>query len=185
LRAALGRAFGMIAEARPLSSLEWRPLPLSGKHEISEGGHIRKSKSQLVLRGKDNDGYRRYSLSINGTIQYRYGHVLVCETFNGPRPSPDHVAAHNDGDPLNNHYSNLRWATKSENAADTVRHGRGPKPRTFSDEIIASLIARIDAGEPLRLVSRDAGIGRSYLRRIRDGKARAPSGPAPFPSAPA
>jgi len=32
-------------------------------------------------------------------------------------------AAHCDGDRLNNHYSNLRWATAKDNCADKLLHG--------------------------------------------------------------
>ena len=45
----------------------------------------------------------------------RLVHVLVLEAFIGPRPSPDHVSMHLDGNTRNNHVSNLAWGTQSEN----------------------------------------------------------------------
>jgi hypothetical protein len=50
-------------------------------------------------------------------------HTLICEAFHGPRPSPAHEVAHNDGVKVHNHASNLRWATPKENAADRSKHG--------------------------------------------------------------
>lgn len=50
-------------------------------------------------------------------------HVMVCEVFHGPRPTPQHQVAHINGDRLDNRAANLRWATPSENIADQVRHG--------------------------------------------------------------
>lgn len=34
---------------------------------------------------------------------------------------------HNNGDPFDNHLSNLRWDTRKANAADSVRHGVVPR----------------------------------------------------------
>lgn len=49
-------------------------------------------------------------------------HILVCETFHGPRPVGK-VAAHRNGDNQDNRAANLRWATHKENSADKARHG--------------------------------------------------------------
>jgi hypothetical protein len=41
--------------------------------------------------------------------------------------------AHNDGNPSNNHYTNLRWATAKENQDDRAKHGthnRGERSAT-------------------------------------------------------
>lgn len=50
-------------------------------------------------------------------------HLLVLETFVGPRPH-GMFGCHNDGDKDNNRLENLRWDTASNNSYDTVRHGR-------------------------------------------------------------
>ena len=49
-------------------------------------------------------------------------HRLISLAFIGERPS-GRECAHWDGDPANNFLSNLRYATKSENYQDSVRHG--------------------------------------------------------------
>jgi hypothetical protein len=49
-------------------------------------------------------------------------HALVLEAFVGPRPDGLDIR-HLDGDPLNNHLSNLAYGTKQENMQDTLLHG--------------------------------------------------------------
>ena len=51
---------------------------------------------------------------------------MVCAAFGGPAPSPDHEAAHLDGDTSNNRSDNLCWATPLENAAHKIAHGTNP-----------------------------------------------------------
>jgi hypothetical protein len=50
-------------------------------------------------------------------------HRLVAMAFIGPAPSPGHEVAHGDGNRINNALPNLRWATRSENVRDSIRHG--------------------------------------------------------------
>lgn len=64
----------------------------------------------------------------DGVIKWRYVHVLVLETFVGPRPE-GYKGLHRDDDPHNNHVSNLYWGTLSDNAFDRVRNGRDPNFR--------------------------------------------------------
>lgn len=54
-----------------------------------------------------------------------YVHRLVCESVNGPAPSPEHEAAHTCG---NGHLAccnprHVVWKTPEENAADKIVHG--------------------------------------------------------------
>ena len=44
-------------------------------------------------------------------------HRLICEAFNGPPPTPDHIVLHKDEDSANNRRGNLKWGTHAENAA--------------------------------------------------------------------
>jgi len=50
-------------------------------------------------------------------------HGLVCTAFNGPKPTPAHIVAHNDGCGTNNYYKNLRWATYKGNSDDRKLQG--------------------------------------------------------------
>lgn len=87
----------------------------------------RQSKGGVILAPiRDSDGYIKATVTVAGRQRAMPVHRAVCEAFHGPPPSESHVVAHGDGDPANNRAGNLRWATHSENALDTVRHGRNP-----------------------------------------------------------
>lgn len=110
---------------------EWRPIPgWEGDYEISSHGRVRS------LRGKDGrrldviktphirNGYSFVRL-VRGERSYQPNlHKLVCLAFHGSPPSPKHEGAHWDGNKQNNHYKNLRWATRKENSADEIRLNR-------------------------------------------------------------
>jgi DNA-binding MarR family transcriptional regulator len=55
---------------------------------------------------------------------------MVCEAFHGPRPSPKHEVCHRDSNPLNNHYSNLRWGLKADQSDDKHLNGTTALSRT-------------------------------------------------------
>jgi hypothetical protein len=118
---------------------EWRPVvDWEGAYEVSNCGRVRSldrvtvcSDGRLLPRtGRilqpvpAQHGYRTVALMVAGYKRTRKIHQLVLEAFVGPRP-PGLVACHFDGNPSNNHLSNLRWDTFKANTEDMVRHGRG------------------------------------------------------------
>jgi hypothetical protein len=117
-------------------ALQWRALKYGDGYEISEYGEVRRTRPKqshkkqyglFLKQGTNGRNYRKVVLTL-GPKRYKmfYVHRLVCEHFHGPQPSPDHEVAHYDRNTKNNHYSNLRWATKSENQRDRHRHGTMP-----------------------------------------------------------
>lgn len=115
--------------------------------------------------------YPRVGFQFEGRKGWADLHVLVCETFNGPKPAPGYHCAHNDGDPLNNRADNLRWATPKENAADTLRHGRlrrGEKSNLakLSADQVRSIRARAEAGETIKALASDFGLTREGVSAI-------------------
>lgn len=114
---------------------EWRSLDWLPGYEISECGDVRRTQSKRnykagrLLKGQvTRKGYVRFYFPWPGKHGRQFSaHRLVCEAFNGPAPSAEHThVAHNDGNPRNNHFSNLRWATPQENEADRQVHGTRP-----------------------------------------------------------
>lgn len=69
-------------------------------------------------------GHWRVTLYRSGAKANRYVHSLVARAYIGRRPTPTHEVLHGDGDVSNNHVSNLRYGTRSENALDRERHRR-------------------------------------------------------------
>lgn len=105
------------------------PYPGNPNYAVTEDGRVFRTKGGRGTKRPipyelspcvGGPGYA--SLYVGGTTVPV--HRLVAETFL-PRDDPRAEVAHNDGNRLNNHVSNLRWATRVENMADTHAHGTG------------------------------------------------------------
>jgi hypothetical protein len=116
---------------------QWRAIPgWEGLYEVSDHGQVRSLDRMIPssrggrqrLRGRllkpayGTDGRRFIGLHRDGQSIQRRIYTLVLEAFVGPRPD-GFDACHNDGDCVNDHVGNLRWATRSDNILDAVRHG--------------------------------------------------------------
>lgn len=117
---------------------QWRPVVgHEVLYEVSSLGRVRSlphtranrwgteshHRGRLLTRVLRRDGYLHVCLFRGKkTYQHRPVHVLVLEAFVGPRPD-GLVACHWDGDRQNASLGNLRWDTRSANAADSARHG--------------------------------------------------------------
>lgn len=110
---------------------QWKPVPDWAEYEVSDHGRVRRALSARSTRAHGvkalsvtGRGYARVGLHQQGRRKKCKVHRLVAFTFIGPPPSTQHEVAHWDGNKLNNHVSNLRWATSAENKADGKRLGR-------------------------------------------------------------
>lgn len=114
-------------------SIEWRATQGFPDYEVSSEGGVRSYKQwrgtrvpRQIAQSLDVRGYPIVKIrNADGSRAYPQVHRLVGMAFFGPLPK-DLVTRHLDGNPENNHVSNLRYGTHSENALDTVAHGRNP-----------------------------------------------------------
>ena len=156
---------------------EWRPASIPF-YEVSEHGDLRLLVNRsnrvagTVLKGSfKKDGYREYKIRVNGKGVHVTSHREVLIAFVGPPPTPSHQCAHWDGDPLNNHYSNLRWATAAENTADKVRHGRHRKGRrSFTEEQVLEIRALRDSGKSYAQIREIFPVSKGNLSSIINRK---------------
>ena len=110
---------------------EWRVVPSFPFYAVSNLGNVKrivagryKVNGKLLGAKTNRNGYRQVSLFSEGKSKAIGVHVLVCEVFNGPKPTEGiYFCCHNDGVKSNNFYKNLRWATPKENSADKEIHG--------------------------------------------------------------
>lgn len=74
--------------------------------------------------------YRAVYLSDGKSCKLHYVHRIVLEAFVGIAPKDKPFGCHNDGNPLNNHISNLRWDDRAGNTGDSKTHGTfAPPPK--------------------------------------------------------
>jgi hypothetical protein len=112
---------------RRVPNRNWRKIPGLPHYEVSEDGDVRRIVDGVTrkagFRPKGSiQRYRSYKLTLpNGGKRSFKAHKLVAGAFLGPQPSPLHQIAHGDGNPRNNHFTNLRWATPRENNGDDRR----------------------------------------------------------------
>ena len=80
---------------------------------IYEDGRCWSNFNKRFLNEQKNT-YNHYSLSKKGIVTTLFIHKLVAEHFLSPKPTEKHEIDHIDRNKKNNHISNLRWATRSE-----------------------------------------------------------------------
>ena len=102
---------------------EWRAIPSAPHYLVSSDGQVRHHQSDKPRKFSTTPrGYKLVNFWNEGKLRVKTVHSLIAETFHGPRPDGCEVR-HLDGNPANNHASNLAYGTKVENAADRERHG--------------------------------------------------------------
>ena len=107
-------------------------VPLKGyedKYMINESGIVTTKRTGHVIRhAKSRNGYLRVALEDDNHVRTNYSiHRLVAKQF---LDNPDNlpVVMHKDNDTLNNHVSNLKWGTQSENVQQAFDEGRKISP---------------------------------------------------------
>lgn len=177
-------------DKRPFA--EAKPIPGYPGYHVSPIGEVWSTRKRFSLAGHpkgasrsicdaephrlkahpDPDGYSRVTLfgHLNRAV-----HLLVLETFVGPRP-PGCVARHLDGNPGNPAVDNLCWGTYEENEADKRRHGTlraGERHRwtRLSDETVREIRAAATTATH-KEIARRFGVHKSYVSHLLRGKIR-------------
>lgn len=111
--------------------LEWKRITGMELYEVSNEGHVRNAKTKrLIKQHKNNMGYWKVFLSVNGKTKPRFVHRLVAMMFLEPvkgKNTVDHINRNRDY----NHASNLRWATIKEQSQN--KHtGKSTLPKSVA-----------------------------------------------------
>jgi hypothetical protein len=100
-------------------------------YEVAESGNVFSVKHNWRGYGKrrlftsfDSDGYLYVRMTIEGKRRKYFIHKLVAALYLPERPSANHEIRHLNGNKQDNHFTNLAWGTKKENAADREKHGK-------------------------------------------------------------
>lgn len=149
---------------------EWRPIKGYPDYAVSDLGNVmRTTKSRrgpgrpgTILKTHARGKYPAVNLYRDGVMIPTNVHIIVCETFHGPRPSRFHEVAHWDGINTNVRSSNLRWATHRENSDDAIRHGSNRGTRNghsrLTEDDVRNIRRRRALGEVQQRIADDYGI---------------------------
>lgn len=120
-----------------LDSYNGRIVQIPGymSYYISDNGHVYINRRGFLeeISGFINFGYHVVGITNNDGIRKNIRvHRLVAEAFI-PNPLNKPQVNHLDGNKLNNHYTNLEWATASENAKHAFALGLSSNDKGFND----------------------------------------------------
>jgi len=107
---------------------ELRPIPGFPNYRVTEEGRIWTDPRPRVKGGwmamhEHERGYLYTKGRIDGRPVKMYAHRMVALAWLGDPPDGKTMVCHSDGNPRNNHASNLYWGDQFDNMADRTRHG--------------------------------------------------------------
>ena len=153
---------------------EWRNVVgFEGIYQVSNFGRIRSVKTGKIKKQTIDKISNRPYLSLwreNKSTLCR-PHKLVMEAFVSVRPE-GMECCHNDGNPQNNHWSNLRWDTPKNNHADKIKHGttnRGEQCGTAKLTLEQVRAIRQDT-RLQRIIAAEYGVRDNTISRIKSFK---------------
>lgn len=162
---------------------EWKTIPDYEDFEASTLGRIRRrlpggSNSSHVGRLRTpqahETGYLYIAIREDGKTKNLYIHKLILLAFCGP-PSDGQECAHFDGNKHNNRLENLRWATRTENSRDKIRHGTSRRGllnpmRKLSPSKVKRIRALLGKNKTYREISAKFSVSQSTIWKISSGK---------------
>lgn len=159
-------------------TIEWKEI--NPDYIISSDGQIgsRKSGGLKILKNqRDDNGYLRTTLYIDGVRIRRLTHQLVAEAFIGPRPTPGHQVNHKNGIKDDNRDTNLEWATASENQlhsyavlGNSAPRGESSGRAKLTEDTVRQIRSRLAVGESQRKIARDYGVSQPAVSLILNRK---------------
>lgn len=169
-----------------MSELKYAPIPNFPAYRVCEGGWVESrwrtgpfysgfEIPDVWRRMRHNerpDGYMGIDLRDGrGGNRRTFVHILVAESFTGPRPFPKACVRHLDGNPGNNRATNLAWGTYQENEMDKRLHGTWES--RFGGKLSAAQRAeireRVTCGASQRVIAEEYGVSRPTITRLING----------------
>jgi len=167
---------------------EWRPVTgYEGLYEVSDRGRVRSCGWVSQSRNRHGEirrtikptilkpmphvswGHLRVGLRKDGKRSRFMVHRLVALAFLPPAPANKPLVLHRDGNPANNHKSNLYWGDNKDNTQDAIAHGTLPRGEQASqskltEDQVRAIRARRQSGATLRALANEYGVTHRAIR---------------------
>lgn len=147
------------------------PWPRHPRYLVGEGGLIIGPSGRELRSDPNSNGYQRIAVGSRKRRVRHFVHVIVCETFHGPRPD-GHEAAHLNGDHTDCRAVNLAWKTPAENEADKVTHGTHNRgERHYGHRLTVDRVREIRASaESSTVLAGRHGVSEACIHSVRTGR---------------
>lgn len=151
-----------------------RSIPFAVAYKVDEHGNVYGKRNQIMMGFVDKKGYKRVGLWVNGKRRHFYNHVCVLTAFIGACPV-GYETRHLDGNPSNNHLSNLVWGSRQENADDRSFHGTVAKGSNNGGCKLTALDVigirrRVAAGETVKNLCIEFSMSEGGMRSLINGR---------------
>lgn len=155
-----------------------------GLYEVSTYGRVRslsrrrsdgrRVNSRVLKLIKNRDGHLRATLARDGKMSHYFVHRLVLSAFIGSCPD-GMQGCHNNGDPADNHLSNLRWDSCKGNLSDRRHHGTNPDgERNPNAELTENQVRRCfrlrSQGWTYKKIANETNVGWAQIWNILRGR---------------
>lgn len=135
----------------------------SHNRKVWNGYGYYNKKGRILKKSKTTTGYWKVELYRDGKRRSSRVHRLVAKAFI-PRVDGKEMINHKDGDPLNNHVSNLEWCNQSENMKHAYEIGlMASNFVKYRDEITEEYIN--DKSTNIKMLARKYDCSDSSIRR--------------------
>ena len=164
----------------PFPEVEIPPI-----YKVSNYGRLKSFQNDPIegdiIGGSKIQGYKSLNIRAKGNKSLnRYVHKLVAHFFAPKDENPDRkFVLHLDHDKLNNHWENLKWATRDEmtlhNRENPAVINRVIPKRTKNYKLTESKVIMIKKmlksdKNRLKMIAKQFGITHTQLNRIRSGE---------------
>lgn len=109
-----------------MENKEYRPITGNENYGVSIDGDVVSFETGKSLPQYDRSGYKHVSFHRSDKGKYRVHRLVASEWVDNPDPEVNTIINHKDGNPSNNHASNLEWTTYSGNNYHAVNTGLRP-----------------------------------------------------------
>lgn len=195
-RAALGANFRVLADAygvtqqaigHAVRGQTWKHVPfpatflppmtksrLDSRLYVTECGLVFNESGKRLHCGALVGGYRKVEIMNRGVTSRYYVHRLVayeyCDGY-----AHGLVVNHKDGNPSNNHYTNLEWVTQKQNvrhaiASGTAKTGALHPMAKLADADVQEIRRLLAAGCRAGVIAKRFGVSRCTISNIKTGK---------------